>query len=127
MKVAAIVIAIVIGALAISHASEPPPDAQTASAKLLAAIASADYAAFIADSDGALKMVKKEQFDAVSAQLVQRLKSGHTATFLGDLNQRGYQVTLWRLRFTDGGDDALVTLQRKGGKNTGYTIRTWLD
>ena len=113
----------ILGSLTITRAAEPPSDALAASSKLLAAISSGDYAAFIADGDTAFKGLKKEQFDAVSAQLAPRFKAGYTATYLGDLNQRGYQVTLWKLRFNAGGDDALATLSLKDGKVGGYWIK----
>ena len=123
MKSFSFLAAILLGVLASVGAAEPPSGAQAASDKLLAAIASGDYAAFVADGDAAFKGLKKEQFDAVAAQLGPRFKSGYEATYLGDLNQKGYQVTLWRLRFKAGGDDALATLSLKDGKIGGYWIR----
>ena len=123
MKLAPLLAAILLGALAGIHAAEPPPAAQTASNKLLTAIVSGDYAAFISDGDASFRGLKKEQFDAVAAQLGPRFKSGYEATYLGELNQRGYQVTLWRLRFKAGGDDFLATLSLKDGKVGGYWIK----
>ena len=122
MKINAI-LAFVFCALAVLPAAEPSQDALAASNKLLAAIAAGDYAAFVADGDAAFKGLKKEQFDAVAAQLGPRFQSGYEATYLGELNQRGYQVTLWRLRFKAGGDDALATLSLKDGKVGGYWIK----
>jgi hypothetical protein len=123
MKTITLITALLLGALTLTHAAEAPSDAQAASNKLLAAISSGDYAAFIADGDAAFKGLKKEQFDAVAAQLGPQFKAGYTATYLGDLNQKGYHVTLWRLRFTTGGDDALATLSLKDGKIGGYWIK----
>ena len=123
MKLTSFLAAILLGALASVGAAEPPPGAQAASDKLLAAIAAGDYASFVADGDAAFKGLRKEQFDAVAAQLGPRFKSGYEAAYLGDLNQKGYQVTLWRLRFKAGGDDALATLSLKDGKIGGYWIK----
>jgi len=123
IKFTSLLAAILLGALACVGAAEPPSGAQAASDKLLAAIASGDYAAFVAEGDAAFKGLKKEEFDAVAAQLGPRFESGYEATYLGDLNQKGYQVTLWRLRFKAGGDDALATLSLKDGKIGGYWIR----
>ena len=123
MKLTSFLAAILLGALASVGAAEPPPGAQAASDKLLAAIAAGDYASFVADGDAAFKGLRKEQFDAVAAQLGPRFKSGYEAAYLGDLNQKGYQVTLWRLRFKAGGDDALATLSLKDGKVGGYWIK----
>lgn len=123
MKIASLITALILGVIAISHAAEPPSEALAASDKLLAAISSGDYAAFVAGGDSAFKGLKQEQFNAVSAQLGPRFKKGYTATYLGELNQKGYQVTLWRLRFADGGDDSLATLSIKDGKVGGYWIK----
>ena len=91
--------------------------------KSLAAISSGDYAAFVADGDMAFKGIKKEQFDKVADQIGPRLKAGYEATYLGELNQGGYKVTLWRLRFSTGDDDSLATLSLKDGKVGGYWIK----
>ena len=109
--------------LALMQGAEPTPDSLNASNKLLAAISSGDFAAFVADGNDAFKGLKKEQFDSVCSQLGPRFKAGYQVTYLGDLNQKGYQVTLWRLRFSDGGDDFLASLSLKDGKVGGYWIK----
>lgn len=67
--------------------------------------------------------LKKEQFEAVVSRLSAKLKNGYDLTYLGDLNQRGYEVTLWRIRFKSGGDDLLATLSMKDGKIGGFWIK----
>jgi|ERR1051326_3910235 hypothetical protein len=104
-------------------AAEPPADAKAACTKLLSAIGSGDYAAFVADGDAAFSALEKERFDSVVAQLSPRLKAGHEVTYLGELKQQGYQVTLWKLSFRDGSDDALATLSLKNGKVGGFWIK----
>lgn len=104
-------------------AAEPPMEAKTASTQLLEAIASGDYASFVANGDAAFRGLTKPQFDAVAAQLGPKFKAGYEATYLGDLNQKGFQVTLWRLRFKAGGDDALASLSLKDGKVGGFWIK----
>ncbi|MEI6323417.1 MAG: hypothetical protein WCP60_09965 [bacterium] len=123
MKISSFVLVVVLGVLTALHASDAPSDAQAESTKLLNAISGGDYAAFIADGSDAFKGITKTQFDAVVAQLSTEMKAGYEATYLGDLNQKGYQVTLWRLRFSSGGDDLLATLSLKGGKVGGYWIK----
>ena len=54
---------------------------------------------------------------AASKRLIKDVK------YLGDMRQQGYHVTLWRLRFKDGSDDALATLSMKGDKVGGYWIK----
>lgn len=123
MKMIPLVCVLVLGALGAVRAAEPAPEAKTQSDKLIAAIAAADYAAFVADGDAAFKGLKKEVFDAVASQLVPRFRAGCEVTYLGEMKQLGYQVTLWKLSFKDGGDDALATLSMKDGKVGGYWIR----
>jgi hypothetical protein len=90
---------------------------------LVTAIEKADYAWFVANGDSAFQQLKQEQFAAVAAQLSPRLKAGYELTYLGELRQQGCHVTLWRVRFSDGGDDALATLSLKAGKVGGFWIR----
>jgi hypothetical protein len=84
---------------------------------LLAAQTTKDYNAFVADADDNLKAaLTKTQFDAASNFMIKRTSGGYALTFLGELNQRGYQVFLYRLRFKDGGDDILGTMSLKDDK-----------
>ena len=104
-------------------ATEPPAASQAEATKLLSAITSDNYAEFVADGNAAFRALKREQFEGVVSQLGSKLKSGCDLAYLGDLYQRGYQVTLWRLRFKDGGDDLLATLSMKDGKVGGFWIK----
>ena len=45
-----------------------------------------------------------------------RFTGGYDSSFLGELNQKGFEVYLYRLRFKDGGDDMLATPSLKDGK-----------
>jgi hypothetical protein len=103
-------------------ANEPQKDDGALATKLLSAIQNSDYDAFVADGSDAFHAITKPQFDAVCASLGVKLKTAHT-TFLGELNQRGFRVTLWKLSFTDGSDDALATLSVKGGIVGGFWIK----
>lgn len=104
-------------------ASEVPAASQTEATKLVSAIASDDYAAFLSDGNVAFQGLKKSQFEAVVSLLSSKLKAGYDLSYLGDLNQQGYQVTLWRVRFKSGGDDLLATLSMKDGKVGGFWIK----
>ena len=103
-------------------AAEAPKEDAAFSAKLIAAIENADYAGFIADGTDKFKAMKKEQFDAVSASLADHLKDRSEFTYLGDLKQQGFHITVWKLSFKDGSDDALVTMSVKDGKVGGFFI-----
>ena len=91
---------------------------------LLAAQTAKDYDAFVADADDNLKAaLTKTQFDASSNFMIKRTSGGYDTTFLGELNQHGYQVFLYRLRFKDGGDDILGTMSLKDDKVGGIYFK----
>jgi hypothetical protein len=92
--------------------------------KLLAAQVAKDYDAFVADASTDLKAaLSKTQFEAASDLMIPKLAAGYQITLLGDLNQRGYEIYLYRLRFKNGGDDVLGTLSLKDGKVAGILFR----
>ncbi len=98
------------------RAQDPAP-ADALFKKMLAAEEAKDYDAFIADGTDQLKAaLSKSQFDAVCNLMNSRLKGGCDSSALGELNQKGFEVHLYRLRFKDGGDDMLATLSVKNGK-----------
>jgi hypothetical protein len=80
-------------------------------------------AAFVTDGNAAFQALKKGQFEGVVSQLGSKLKAGYDLSYLGDLNQQNYEITLWRIRFRAGGDDLLATLSMKGGKVGGFWIK----
>jgi hypothetical protein len=91
---------------------------------LIAAQTAKDYDAFVADADDNLKAaLTKTQFDAASNFMNKRTTGGYDTTFLGELNQHGYQVFLYRLRFKDGGDDILSTMSLKENKVGGIFFK----
>lgn len=119
----AVAAAILIGASVAAPAAEPPNEDAALSAKLFKAIEKSDYEAFITDGESPFKQLKKAQFETVSAQLAPKLKAGSEVSYLGELKQKGYRVTLWKITFKDGSDDALATLSVKNGKIGGFWIR----
>jgi len=105
-----------------THAAEPSKEDSAFSAKLLGAIQNSDYDSFVADGTEAFHGITKSQFSSVASVLGPKLKSAQV-TFLGELSQHGFRVTLWKLSFADGSDDALATLSVKEGKVGGYWIK----
>lgn len=104
-------------------AAEPPKEDAALAEKLIGAVVKSDHAAFIADGAAPFRQLKKEQFEAISAQLAPRFAGGYQVSYLGELTQKSYHVTLWKISFTDGGDDVLATLSVKDGKVGGFFIR----
>ena len=114
---------ILMGMLGSLNAAEPPEAAATASKRLIKAVEKNDFDEFIRNGEPAFQNLDKKQFEAVSKQLDERMKGGYDVEYLGDMRQQGHHVTLWRLRFKDGSDDALATLSMKGEKVGGYWIK----
>lgn len=106
----------------VGAAVEPAQADAAVFARLIKAIEVSDHAAFIADGEPVFRQMTKERFAAVVAQLGPRFQAGHEIAYLGELRQRGYHVTLWKLSFKDGTDDALASLSTKEGKVGGFFI-----
>ena len=109
-----------------SHSAYAEPDqiTQVLFKNLMAATISNNYDAFIAESGPPTKSaLTKGMLQRVSKQLEPRAKQGYDARYLGELNQHGTKVYLWRLVFKDGGDDALATLSVKDGKAANFLLQ----
>jgi len=112
-----------VGSSAILRAAQPQKEDAVLVGKLITAIEKLDYDAFVADGEGPFQQLKKEQFEAVAAKVAPKLQAGHEVSYFGDLRQKGYHVTLWKISFKDGGDDVLATLSVKDGKVSGFFMR----
>ena len=123
LRLAALAAAIQLGGILPAAAVTAPEGDGAMATKLVTALEQADYAAFVEDGDAMFKGLNESQFQAVAAQVGPRLKAGYEIAYLGELKQRGYQVTLWKLSFKDGGDDALASLSMKDGKVGGFWLR----
>ncbi len=92
--------------------------------ELVGAVLAHDYDSFIAHGTTEVKAaITKTQFNAVADLMDARLKAGYEVASLGELNQRGYQVFLYRLRYQDGGDDTLGTMTLKNGQVAGIYFK----
>ena len=120
-----ILAAITAACLFMAGRAQAAPDQATDDAfkNLMAATIADNYDGFVAGCDDAMKAaITKTQLASVSKQIEPRAKGGYEAEFLGDLKQKGYAVSLWRLRFKAGGDDVLATLSMKDGKVGGFYL-----
>jgi hypothetical protein len=91
---------------------------------LISDIEQNNYTHFISQGNAAFKEgMTKQMLTKVRKQFAARIKKGYSTVFLGNLNQQGYQVYLWRLTFKDRGDDILATLSLKDGKIGGFWLR----
>lgn len=88
--------------------------------RLVKAVEANDHQSFVADGTDAIKTgITKQVFEAVSKQMIPRMKKGYTVVYLGDLKQQGCSVYLWKLVFKDGESDTLVKLALTGDKVAG--------
>lgn len=106
-----------------SLANEPSAASAAAFQNIVKALTSDDYELFIAEGDAAFRGLKKPMFESVVTQLAPRFEAGYETTYLGQMRQKGYEVTLWKFAFKDGGDDMLGTLSLKDGKVGGFWIK----
>ena len=108
----------------VSASAEPDQATQAIFKNLMAATVSNNYDGFMAEADASLKSaLSKRVLERVSKELEPRAKQGYDSQYLGELNRKGYQVHLWRLKFKDGGDDALATLSVKDGKAGNFLLQ----
>jgi hypothetical protein len=105
-------------------AAEPAESGRPVLDKLLKATEANDYDSFVADGTDIFKAaLTKQMLQGVSAQLSPRMKKGYQCSYLGELNQQGCRVLLWKLAFKDGGDDTLAKLVLKDGKVAGFWLQ----
>jgi hypothetical protein len=92
--------------------------------KLLDAQAGHDYPAFVADATDALKAaLSQTQFEAASSILDKRFKGGYQKQLLGELNQSGCQIYLFKITCKDGGDDIQGTMALRNDKVAGILFK----
>ena len=115
---------LLVGSSVILLAAEPAKEDAALSTKLITAVAKSDYDTWAEDWGAPFKkMLKKEPFSTTCALYAVRFQAGYEISYLGDLNQAGAHVTLWKVSFKNHGDDALVTLVMKEGKVAGFWIK----
>ena len=103
--------------------AETDPPAEGIFKNLMTATISNNYDGFIAECDDTMKAaLTKPMLEGVSKQIAPRAKDGYDPQYLGELDQHGFKVYLWRLRFKAGGDDVLATLSVKDGKAGGFYL-----
>ena len=108
------------GLMAVSCHQAEDADARPIFDGLVAAASAKDYDSFMAQSAPELQAaLPKTQFETSAAVLAPRFAMKHDTTFLGEANQQGLEIYIYRLRFQDGSDDLLATLCLKNGKVAG--------
>lgn len=117
-------IAAILAAAPLMAAAQPATaDESTVLNGLLSAIARQDHVGFIEEGTPGFAAITEEQFNAVVQQVGPRLEQGYRTEYFGDIRQQGYEFSVWKVSFTDGGDDLLATLNVDNGKVGGFYLR----
>ena len=122
------VVALLLTPRAVHNAPQPgspiDPTAQRCFNTLLAATAAGDYNQFVSVANDTFRRgITPSMFDSISQSLGPRTQHGGcTPTYLGQFRQNGTQVSLWRLAFTDGGDDRLARLSMLQDRVNGFVV-----
>jgi hypothetical protein len=105
----------------VAYAADDPAEAMVK--KMLEATKNKSYDAFLADADDTVRAkLTRQQFDAVANLVGPRLKQGYKLSYLAKLRKGEYATHLWKVEFSDGKDDSLVTMSVKDGKVAGIFI-----
>lgn len=121
---AAVAVLLLAAAVVAGAAAAEAPGNPALFKKMIGALGSGDYEAFIAGGDPAFKAaLTKPLFDGTAAKVGPLLKAGYTPTYLGTLNQGGWTIHLWKLSFKEGGNDLLVKMAMKDGKVVGFNFQ----
>jgi hypothetical protein len=117
-------VALLVGSALLLPAAEPAKEVASLSEKLITAVAKSDFDIWAEDwGEPFKKTLKKEPFTKTCALYAVRFQAGYEISYLGNLQQQGAHVTLWKVSFKDHSDDALVTLVMKEGKVAGFWIK----
>ncbi len=91
--------------------------------QLLDAMSRNDYQGFVSQGTPEFGALSEQQFAEVANALSPRLKQGYTVRHLGNLRQQGLDISVWKVSFSDQGDELLATLNVRQGKVGGFFLR----
>lgn len=118
-------LALCISLVAVASAQEAAPELiQTNMDSMLTAVALGSYDSFIASGSPDFKVsYSAAAFALVSEAKGARLSAGYDATYLTSLNVNDYVVYLWKLSYSDGQDDSLLSISVANGFVVGFLIQ----
>lgn len=101
-----------------------PPEAEKMLKLLLEAIQVENYEAFLASGTERFQQgISKEMFFGISQQIASRLKAGYATEFLTEISQCEHRVFLWKLSFSDAGNQFIARLALTAdGKVAGFML-----
>lgn len=105
------------------HSSTDPTERNEVIAeRVLKALATDDYTAFVAHADRNVQRFPRADFHALTERHAARLRSGHTLQPLDQRWRGSVHLCRWKVRFNDGSPDAVLMLGLKEGKVATFAI-----
>ena len=121
------VLALVVSISILSAASAQeavPALIQSNMDSMLTAVALGSYDSFITSGSPDFKIsYTAEAFGLVNEAEGARLSAGYNATYLTSLNVEDFVVYLWKLSYSDGQDDGLLSISVANGFVVGFLIQ----
>jgi hypothetical protein len=101
-----------------------PPDAEKLLARLIDAVKTESYDAFLADADASMKkQLSRQQFEGLCGLYTKPLKKGYSLTYFGQLMKKGMVVYVWKVAAVAAPEEVLVRMAVKDGKVTGVLVQ----
>jgi hypothetical protein len=99
-------------------------DAEATFKSMLEAVKKNSYEKFMARADSTFKArFSEKMFAEMTRQLGPKLEHGYKTTFLATLNQGPYVAYVWKLSFSSGKDDYLMTMFTRNDAVSGLVTR----
>lgn len=119
---ATLVAALGLSSPAFAASASPPADEQIVH-NLLDALSDDDYDRFMGYLTPEFGGVTGREFMFIAGQLGPRLQQGYELEYFGMLEQLGYDISVWKISFSDKHDDVLATLNVQDGKVAGFMMQ----
>ena len=124
MKTMILIFVCLLVGVALPCPAQAPAMPEALMKKLMTAVESNDYAAFVADSIPEFKgSVTPQIVEGVSKQLASRMKEGYECVYLTEMKQSEFKIYLWKVVFKDSGDDALIKMVIRDDQVAGFWIQ----
>ncbi len=95
---------------------------------LLAGFNQGDYAQYSKDFDDTLReAIPEKKFQQVRQELLKKLGTFNSKTYLGFLNQQAHTVVLWKGKFADTQDDILIKLVLSKRQDKVVVVGLWFQ
>ncbi len=122
MALMAVVTALGVSVPAWAASDSEPPDEQLVH-DLLDSLMEDDYDRFVTYVTPEFMTIAARDFAYISTHLSPRLEKGYDVEYFGMLQQLGYDISVWKISFSDNFGDMLATMNLQGGKVAGFHLQ----